>query len=191
MKAFVFESFDAPAALREDYPEPTPEDDELVVRVHASSVNPVDVFTAAGVLKEMVEHEFPITLGRDFAGVVERVGTGVGRYRAGDEVFGFLVHANPTVHAGSWAELITVPEDVSVAAKPRRLDFARSGAAPLAAITSLAAFDALAPYGTPIRTASTPSSTSCRGHPTAHFSPRAAGSPHHSAPRARAPDAST
>ncbi len=127
-----------------DLAEPSPGDGELLVRVHASSVNPVDVYIAAGGLKEMVEHEFPVTIGRDYAGVVEATGARVTRYAVGDEVFGFITHANPTVHAGTWSELITLPEDNSVAAKPRSLDFAQAGAAPLAAITALAAFDALA-----------------------------------------------
>ncbi len=127
------------------FPEPRVGDNELLVRVRASSVNPVDVFIAAGALKEMAEHGFPVTLGRDFAGVVEQVGSEVSRYQVGDEVFGFLLHANPTVHDGSWAELIAVPEDNFASAKPRKLDFDQAGAAPLAAITALAAFDALAP----------------------------------------------
>ncbi len=145
MRAFTLDSFDSRPAVRDDLSAPMAGANELLVRVRASSVNPVDVFIAAGALKEMAEHEFPVVLGRDFAGVVEQVGSAVGRYRAGDEVFGFLVHANPTVHDGSWAELITVPEDNSAAAKPRGLDFEHAGAAPLAAITALAAFDALAP----------------------------------------------
>jgi NADPH:quinone reductase-like Zn-dependent oxidoreductase len=131
--------------LRDDVPEPRAGDNELLVRVHASSVNPVDVFIAAGALNEMAEHEFPVTLGRDFAGVVEQVGSGVGRYRVGDQVFGFVLHANPAVHDGSWAELITVPEDNCVAEKPRSLDFAHAGASPLSALTAIAASDALAP----------------------------------------------
>jgi len=145
MRAFTLESFGAQPSLRDDIPEPLVGDDEIVVRVRASSVNPVDVFIAAGGLKELVEHEFPVTLGRDFAGTVERVGSRVSRYAVGAEVFGFVLHANPTVHEGSWAELITVPEDNSVAPKPRSLDFAHAGAAPLSAITAIAAFDALAP----------------------------------------------
>jgi NADPH:quinone reductase-like Zn-dependent oxidoreductase len=144
MRAFTLESFDAQPALRDDVPEPAPADNELLVRVHASSVNPVDVLIAGGALKEMMEYEFPVTIGRDFAGVVDQVGSGVGSYRAGDEVFGFVLHANPTVHDGSWAERIVVPEDLQVAAKPRSLGFAESGAAPLAGIAALSAFDALA-----------------------------------------------
>ncbi len=145
MRAFTLDSFDAPPGLRDDIPAPRPSERELLVRVRASSVNPVDVAIAAGVLKEMVEHAFPVTLGRDFAGVVEQAGAGVDRYRADDQVYGFLLHANPAVHDGSWAELIVVAEDQSVAPKPREVDFAAAGAAPLAGITALAAFDALAP----------------------------------------------
>jgi NADPH:quinone reductase len=145
MRAFTLDSFGAQPALRDDLPEPSVGDNELLVRVHASSVNPVDVFIAAGGLKEMAEHEFPVTLGRDFAGVVEQVGSGVSRYRVGDGVYGFVLHANPAVHEGSWAELITVPENNQVAPKPRSLDVARAAAAPLAGIAAIAAFDALAP----------------------------------------------
>jgi NADPH:quinone reductase-like Zn-dependent oxidoreductase len=101
MRAFTLESFEAQPALRDDLPEPSVGDNELLVHVHASSVNPVDVFIAAGGLKEMAEHEFPVTLGRDFAGVVNEVGPSVSRYQVGDEVFGFVLHANPTVHEGS------------------------------------------------------------------------------------------
>jgi NADPH:quinone reductase len=144
MRAFALDSFDGPPGLRDDLPKPDVGDNELLVRVHASSVNPVDVFIAGGGLEEMAEHEFPVIIGRDFAGVVERVGSGVGRYRVGDEVFGFVLHADPVVHNGSWAELIAVPEDSQVAAKPHSLDFAQSGATPVAALSAVAALDALA-----------------------------------------------
>ena len=97
-----------------------------------------------GALQEMFEYEFPVTLGRDFAGIVERVGESVSRYRAGDEVFGFVLHANPTVHDGSWAELIALPEDNFVAAAPSGVDLALAGVAPVAGLIAIAAFDALA-----------------------------------------------
>ena len=88
MRAFTLDRFGDRPALRDDIPEPHAGDEELLVRVHASSVNPVDIFIAAGAMKEMAEHEFPVTLGRDFAGVVEQVGSGVSRYRVGDEASG-------------------------------------------------------------------------------------------------------
>jgi NADPH:quinone reductase-like Zn-dependent oxidoreductase len=144
MKAITLESFEAEPRLREDVPEPVPGESELVVRVHASSVNPVDAFVAGGALKEMAEYAFPVTLGRDFAGVLEQAGAGVGRYRVGDEVFGFLPAVNRIVHAGSWAELIVLPEDDFVAAAPHGVDLALAGAAPVGALTAIAAFDALA-----------------------------------------------
>jgi NADPH:quinone reductase-like Zn-dependent oxidoreductase len=145
MRAFTLDSFDAQPALRDDIRAPHAGDNELLVRVHASSVNPVDVFIAAGGLKEMAEYEFPVTLGRDFAGIVEQAGSGVSRYQIGDEVFGFVLHADPTVHDGSWAELIAVPEDNQVAPKPSSLDFAHAGATPLAGIAAITSSDALAP----------------------------------------------
>jgi NADPH:quinone reductase-like Zn-dependent oxidoreductase len=145
MRAFTLDSFDSSPGLRDDLAEPHPADDQLLVRVRASSVNPADAAIAAGMLKEMVEHDFPVTLGRDFAGTVEQTGGSVGHHQPGDEVYGFLLHANPTIHDGSWTELIAVPEDNFVAAKPGSLDLAQAGAAPLAGITALAALDALAP----------------------------------------------
>ncbi|CAA9462189.1 MAG: Bifunctional protein: zinc-containing alcohol dehydrogenase; quinone oxidoreductase (NADPH:quinone reductase); Similar to arginate lyase [uncultured Rubrobacteraceae bacterium] len=143
MKAFTLDGFDTPPGLREDLPAPAPADNEVLVRVLASSVNGVDGATAAGVLKAMFEHEFPVVLGRDYAGVVERVGSRVTRYAEGDEVYGALMHANPTVHDGSWAELIVVPEDDFVARKPAGLELAAAGAVPLAGITAMLALDAL------------------------------------------------
>jgi NADPH:quinone reductase len=144
MNAITLTSFDTLPALHDDLPTPAPADDEVLVRVHASSVNPVDNAIAAGMLKDMVEHEFPVILGRDYAGVVEQVGSAVSGYAVGDEVFGFLTHADPTVHDGSWSELITVPEDVSIAPTPDGVDLATAGAAPLTGITAMTAIDALA-----------------------------------------------
>ena len=143
MRAFTLDSLEIPPALREDLPAPAARDGELLVRVHASSANPVDNAIAAGMLSGMAEHTFPVLLGRDFAGVVEEVGSGVTGYAAGDEVFGFVPHANPDVHDGTWAERITVAQDGIVAAVPGGVDLAAAGAAPLAGITALAAIDAL------------------------------------------------
>src|SRR6059036_3669905 len=145
MKAVTITAFDTPPVLREDLPAPTLGPNEVLVRVHGSSVNPVDNGIAAGMLRQMgVEYEFPAILGRDYAGVVEQVGAEVTRYAVGDEVFGFLLHANPTVHDGSWAELIALTPEMQVAPKPASLDLAAAGVAPLAGIAALAAVDALA-----------------------------------------------
>jgi NADPH:quinone reductase len=144
MKAVTLDAFETPPALREDLPAPTPAPNEVLVRVHASSVNPADNGIAAGMLKQMgLEYEFPVILGRDYAGFVEEVGADVTRYAPGDEVFGFLLHANPTVRDGSWAELIAVPQDMSIGRAPQGVDLASAGAAPLAGIAAITAIDAL------------------------------------------------
>jgi NADPH:quinone reductase-like Zn-dependent oxidoreductase len=145
MRAVTVNALGSPPALRDDLPAPTPEANEVLVRVHSSSANPVDNAIAAGMLTSMVEHEFPVTLGRDYAGVIEQVGADVTRYAVGDNVYGFLLHANPTVHDGSWAELITVPEDGPIAPVPAGVKLATAGAAPLAGITAMTAVDALEP----------------------------------------------
>jgi NADPH2:quinone reductase len=137
-------AFETRPVLRDDLPAPTPAPNEVLVRVHASSVNPADNSIAAGLLKQMgVEYDFPVILGRDYFGVVEEVGADVTGYSVGDEVFGFLMHADPTVHAGSWAELIAVPPATSIARAPDGVDGPSAGAAPLAGITAMLAVDAL------------------------------------------------
>jgi NADPH:quinone reductase len=143
MKAFAVSGFEAPPALLDDLPAPVAVGNEVLVRVQASSVNPVDAAIAAGMLNGMFEHELPVVLGRDYAGVVEQVGAGVTRYAPGDDVFGYVPHANPAVHDGSWAELIVVPEDAFVARRPAGVALAAAGAAALAGITALTALDAL------------------------------------------------
>src|SRR3954469_9274042 len=138
MRAITLNAPDTRPALREDLPEPTPADDEVLVRVHASSVNPVDGSIAAGLLAGMgVEYESPVTLGRDYAGTVEQTGSAVSAFKTGDQVFGFLLHADPTAHDGAWSELITVTEESSVAPVPEGVDLATAGAAPLAGITAV------------------------------------------------------
>ena len=142
MRAITLEGFDGGPTLR-DLPVPEPGAGEVLVRVHASSVNGMDAAVASGMLKGMMEYEFPVTLGRDFAGVVERVGSAVTRYSLGDEVFGFI--AKPTLHDGSWADFIVLPEDMFLARKPEALSFVEAGALPLAGVAALSAVEAVNP----------------------------------------------
>jgi NADPH2:quinone reductase len=142
MRAFTLDSFDTPPGLREDLPSPQVGPGQLLVRVQASSVNPVDAQIGAGHLKDMFAHEFPVLVGRDYAGVIEQVGAGVTGYVAGDAVFGFVPGMNPGVHHGAWAELLAVAQD-QVAHLPDGVDVAQAGAAPLAGVTALAIHDAL------------------------------------------------
>ena len=71
-------------------------------------------------------------------------GAGVTRYHAGDAVYGYIPHLNPVVHGGSWAELVTVPENDFVFAQPAGVGAAEAGSAALGGITALAVVDALA-----------------------------------------------
>ncbi|MDA0181350.1 NADP-dependent oxidoreductase [Solirubrobacter phytolaccae] len=133
MKAFTLDAFDTAPGIRTDLPNPT---GERIVRLHASSVNPVDAAIAGGMLRGMADYAFPVVLGRDFAGVVEDTG---------EEVFGFVPHADPAVGAGAWAERITLSP--FFAPKPASLSLTEAGAAPLAGITALLSVEALALTG--------------------------------------------
>ncbi len=143
MRAFVLPSFDDPPILREDLPEPEVGDAEVLVRVGWSSANPVDNGIASGGMHGRAVHEFPVILGRDHAGVVEAVGPAVTRHSPGDEVFGFIRHANPNIHAGTWAELIALPEGESISPRPESLDLEAAGSAALAGVTALGCIEAL------------------------------------------------
>jgi NADPH:quinone reductase-like Zn-dependent oxidoreductase len=144
MRAITLNEPETQPAAREDLPAFSPADNEVLVRVHASSVNPVDGSIAAGLLAGMgVEYEYPVTLGRDYAGTVEQTGSAVSGFKAGDQVFGFLLHANPTARDGAWSELITVTEELSIAPVPAGVDLRIAGAAPLAGITAITAIDPL------------------------------------------------
>ena len=126
-----------------ELPTPTPGPNEVLVRVHGSSVNPVDNGIAAGMLKQMgVKYDYPVILGRGYAGVVKEFGSEVSCYAVGDHVFGFLLPANPAVHDGSWAELITVPADTTIAHLPEGVDLGAAGVAPLAGITAMLSINA-------------------------------------------------
>ncbi|HEX2041697.1 MAG TPA: NADP-dependent oxidoreductase [Acidimicrobiales bacterium] len=141
MKAVTIAQEGAAAAAADIETRP-PNAGEVLVRVQASSINPLDGGIAAGMLKDMLPHEYPITLGRDFAGVVEQVGDGVTYVAAGDEVFGEVSAFVPPVHNGAWAEQIVVGEDF-LAKKPAGVDSAQAGAAPVVSLTALATVDAL------------------------------------------------
>ena len=134
MKAYTLDGFDAAPGLRDDLPEPVANEGELVVAVKATSVNPVDNVVIRGGLRSFASYVFPVTLGRDFAGVVER---GAGEFADGDEVFGFLSPVGPDVHRGAWAERIVVPTAMLVGRKPDTLTMAEAGAAGLAGATAL------------------------------------------------------
>jgi NADPH2:quinone reductase len=144
MRAVTLESFDTPPALRE-VPPPEPARNEVLVRIHSSSVNGYDAAVASLMVKDYYEYEFPVTLGADLAGVVEEVGSDVSRYHLGDEVFGFLFKPTQPLHDGTWADYVAVAEDWFIAPKPTGIGFVEAGALPLAGVGALLAVDTVDP----------------------------------------------
>jgi NADPH:quinone reductase-like Zn-dependent oxidoreductase len=142
MRAVVTETYGAPPVVR-DLPDPEPGQGELLVRVAASSLNAFDQVVAAGMLKDRMEHRFPVILGRDFAGIVEAVGEGGQRFTPGDEVFGVV--AKMVLADGGFAELVTVPEAMGVARVRPGLKLQRAGALGVAGLAALASVEAIEP----------------------------------------------
>jgi NADPH:quinone reductase-like Zn-dependent oxidoreductase len=132
MKAVRVHEYGGPEVLKyEDAPRPQAGPGEVLIKVHASSVNPVDWKVRAGHLKQMLNHKMPMIPGWDVSGVIEAVGSGVTRLKRGDEVY-----SRPDLSRdGAYAEFVTVKES-EVALKPKSIDHATAAAIPLAALTA-------------------------------------------------------
>src|SRR5438876_1468838 len=141
MKAVRVHNYGGPEVLRfEDAPRPTPGSGELLIRVHAASVNPIDWKVRAGYMKDYIPLPLPFIPGWDVSGVVEAVGSGVTKFKKGDEVY-----ARPDVSAhgyGAYAEYVVVKE-AETALKPKSIDHVHAAAIPVGAVTAWRAlFDA-------------------------------------------------
>lgn len=137
MKAIVYRCYGSPDVLSyEDIEKPTPGDDEVLVKVAAASVNPLDWHYMRGSPYLMrfgsgLGAPKDIRLGVDFAGTVEAVGRDVEQFKPGDEVFG---GAN-----GAFSEYVTVRDSRALAMKPANITFEQAASVPIAAITALQA----------------------------------------------------
>jgi NADPH:quinone reductase-like Zn-dependent oxidoreductase len=130
MKAVVAHEYGAPEVLKlEEAPRPEPSDDEALVRVIASGVNPADPLTLSGKYAREFGTHLPLIPGYDIAGVVEKTGAKVTKLKVGDAVYGY-----PTF-GGGWADYVTVKES-EVAAKPKSLNFVEAAAVPMGALTA-------------------------------------------------------
>jgi len=130
MKAVVAHEYGAPEVLKfEEVPRPEPKENEVLVRVIASGVNPADPLTLSGKYAREFGTHLPLIPGYDIAGVVEKTGAKVTRLQVGDAVYGY-----PTF-GGGWAEYVTVTEG-EVAAKPHSLNFVDAAAVPMGALTA-------------------------------------------------------
>ena len=122
MKAARLNEWGKPLEL-EEVPQPEPKDDEILVRVHAASINPLDSALQAGYLQAMAKT--PMTMGSDYAGEVVATGSKITHLKKGDAVYG-LSPLGP----GAFAEY-TIAKANEVTLKPKSLDFVSSAAAPL------------------------------------------------------------
>src|SRR6266849_3802694 len=130
MKAVVAHEYGAPEVLKfEEVPRPEPREDEALVRVIASGVNPADPLTLSGKYAKEFGTHLPLIPGYDIAGVVEKTGANITKLKVGDAVYGY-----PTF-GGGWADYVTVKE-WEVAAKPKSLNFVEAAAMPMGALTA-------------------------------------------------------
>ncbi|QPP05944.1 NADP-dependent oxidoreductase [Streptomyces bathyalis] len=132
MKTFMIERYGDKDGVRAgEMPDPQVGADDVLVRIHAASVNPLDLKLRDGEFKAVLPYRLPLVLGNDLAGVVVQVGPAVTRFAVGDEVY-----ARPDKdRIGTFAELIAVHQD-DVAIKPAKLTMEEAASLPLVALTS-------------------------------------------------------
>lgn len=132
MKAFVLTGYNKKAPLQPmDMPVPTPNDDEVLVQVHAAGVNLLDAKIRDGEFKLILPYHLPVILGHDIAGVVVQVGARVRQFQPGDEVYARL----DDFRIGGFAEFVVVQE-ASLAPKPKGLTMEEAASVPLVALTA-------------------------------------------------------
>src|SRR5213596_4109649 len=130
MKAMVGHEYGGPEALKyQDVPVPEPKENEILVRVIASGVNPADPLILGGKYAKEFGTHLPLILGYDMAGVVVKTGANVTKLKVGDPVYAYLLWG------GGWAEYCISNEGES-AIKPKSLSFTEAAPVPLAALTA-------------------------------------------------------
>jgi NADPH:quinone reductase-like Zn-dependent oxidoreductase len=143
MRAFALKDFESQPSIM-NLPNPEPGPGEVLVRVRASSLNGIDLATAGGMLQGMIDFQFPVVLGKDFAGTVEATGPGANLFAVGDPVFGVVFNPTP-LNTRSFAEFLAVPETLHITHIPGGLDVSQAGALGLAGTAALQAVEAVLP----------------------------------------------
>ncbi len=132
IKAIVVHEFGGPEVLKyEDVPKPEPKENEILVRVIAAGVNPVDDGLRSGHYSKYFGPKPPFTPGGDIAGVVEKIGAKITKFKAGDAVYAYL----DLDRGGGYAEY-TVTNEKEAAPKPKSLTFEEAAATPIVALTA-------------------------------------------------------
>jgi len=114
-----------------DIPVPETGDDEVLVKVRAAAVNPLEMLIGTGSVKLVQDYSMPVTMGNELSGIVESVGKNVKGFKAGDKVYSRL----PLDRIGAFAEYVAVDYH-AIAIKPTNLDFVHSAAVPLTGLTA-------------------------------------------------------
>lgn len=134
MKAAKYEEFGGPEKVKVgEMKIPELKEGEVLVRIKAAGVNPVDGVVLNGTYKDMMPHNLPAIPGWDMAGVIEERGHAARRFEVGDEVYAYT--RRPEVKWGTFAEYIVIPESY-LARKPGRISFEEAAAIPLAGLTA-------------------------------------------------------
>ncbi len=132
MKAVVANEYGGAEVLKyQDVPKPEPKDDEILVRVIAAAVNPVDAYVRQGMFAKRGVDNRPAIIGYDIAGVVEKTGANIKRFKAGDAVYSYL----SVMRGGGYAEF-AIAKESETALKPKNINFVEASAVPLAATTA-------------------------------------------------------
>ncbi|MHC8303714.1 NADP-dependent oxidoreductase [Pseudomonas sp. PB3P13] len=131
MMAFFIDRYGKHNGMIGEVPDPAVGVHDVLIQVHATSVNPLDSKIKTGEFKLILPYTFPLVLGNDLAGVVVRTGSAVKRFKPGDEVYA----RPPEARIGTFAELIAVNEN-ALALKPSNLDMAEAASIPLAVLTA-------------------------------------------------------
>lgn len=131
MKAFFIDRYGESQGRIGEVPEPEPGINDVLIKVHASSVNLLDSKIRKGEFKLILPYSFPLIMGNDLAGVVVRVGAGVRHFKPGDEVYA----RPPESRIGTFAELIAVDQS-ALALKPKNITMEQAAALPLVALTA-------------------------------------------------------
>jgi NADPH:quinone reductase-like Zn-dependent oxidoreductase len=135
MKAVFINQYGSAELLQyADVEKPQIKSDQMLVKVHASSVNPIDWKIRSGIIQLLTGYNFPLILGFDVAGVVEEVGNSVTGFQAGDSIYAFL----DSLPGGAYAEYAAVSERAACLL-PNTMSYEQAAAVPLAALTALQA----------------------------------------------------
>ncbi len=134
MKAVIIHEFGGREKLiLTEVPPLKPGEGEVLIRIKASGVNPVDWKIREGLRKDRLNHQFPIILGWEMAGIVEELGYAARRFKVEDKVYGLC--RRPIVQKGTYAEYIAIPESY-ITFMPRNLSFEKAAAVPLSGLTA-------------------------------------------------------